>query len=182
MKSNEIVRFVCFETSVSLSTEQFIAHWKQYTRSNHSDDNVILQRSENNGLFKYISQHRVSSGESDFVFEKARRSSRVPELEIKSKQAGGYSVLQMQREDDAHKGESKIIAFLSHPPEVADIHNHFSSHCKLNIYEAYYENCKYAYIMEFFVRDKYVPELLEQLKILKVDDIGVYKEFAMQES
>ena len=174
MREDKVVQFVCFETK--LSPEQFIIHWEQYTRSVNSDLDVILQQSEKNSLFKYIAQHRFPAGELQFVFEKARRSSRTPEVEIKARQAGGYSILQSQRTNDAHEDESKIFVFLVHSPADLNTYKQLSAHSKLNIYEAYYENCKYACILEFFVKDKYAANLLEQVKLHTSDEIGVYKE------
>ena len=182
MKSDKIVQFVCFETSLELSDEQFIANWEMYTRSSNSNRNVTIQRSEKKGQFKYIAQHRLPSGDIRFVFEKARRSSRIPELEIKSKQAGGYSLLQLHRKQEALENESKIFAFLVHPTVELDNFRQLAVNGKLNIYEAYYENCRYAYILEYFVKDMHVEELVEQLKLHKADETGVYKEFALQES
>jgi hypothetical protein len=46
---------------------------------------------------------------------------------------------------------------------------------QLNIYEAYYENCSYAYINEFFVKTKYVSELTEQLKKLNPCELEFIK-------
>jgi hypothetical protein len=182
MRADKIVQFVCFETSLNLTDEQFITHWDQYTKSSNSNHHITLQRSEKNGLFKYISQHRLPSNDVQFVFEKPRRSSRIPELEIRARQAGGYLSLQLQRTNDAHEDESKVFSFFMHPPADLEVYKHLSAHSKLNIYEAYYENCKYACILEFYVKDKFLPELLEQLKLNKADDIGVYKECALQES
>jgi hypothetical protein len=51
---------------------------------------------------------------------------------------------------------------------------------KLNIYEAYYENCIYANILEFLVKNKCVSELLEQLKKYNPFQIEIYKEYARQ--
>jgi len=181
MRSDKIVQFVSFETSLDLSIEQFIIHWEQYTRSSNSYANVTLQKTEKNGLFKYIAQHRLPSGDIQFVFEKARRSSRIPELEIRSRHAGGYAILQSQRTNGIHEEETKVLAFFVHAPVDMDAFQQLPAHGKLNIYEAYYENCRYAYILEFFVKDKYLPSLLEQLKAGKADEIGAYKEFALQE-
>ena len=47
---------------------------------------------------------------------------------------------------------------------------------KLNIYEAYYENCQYAYILEYFVQSKATLDLVAELKKNEAVDIGVYKE------
>src|SRR5438046_1646289 len=103
MRDDKIVQFVLFETT--LAKEQFLMQWEQFTRSVNSDQDVTLQQSEKNGVFSYISQHRFRAGEFQFVFEKARRSSKHPEVHIRAVQAGGYSALQSQRMDDAHANE-----------------------------------------------------------------------------
>jgi hypothetical protein len=176
MKENTIVQFVSFETT--LDSEAFILQWEQYKRSVNSDLNVTLQQQVlKNGAFKYISQHRSPAGEFQFVFEKERRSSKSPEVEVRRKQAGGYSVLQLESKHDADGDESKIFVFILKPETDLDIFRQFSVHGKLNIYEAYYENCEFAYILEFFVKDEYAQDVLQQLKILtSFAEAGIYKE------
>jgi hypothetical protein len=178
MSEDKIVQFVCFETT--LNTEQFIMQWEQYNRSVNSDVDVTLQRSENNGVFKYIAQHRCPAGELQFVFTRAKKSSRLPEVEIKAKQAGGYLIVQAERINDAHPDESKVFAFLTDPSASLDVYRQLANHDKLNIYEAYYENCQYAFILEFYVKNKHLTALLEQLKSNAVHETGVYKECALQ--
>ncbi len=180
MGEDKIVQFVCFETT--LDTAQFITQWEQYNRSVNSDADVTLQRSEKNGAFKYIAQHRCAAGELQFIFAKAKKSSRIPEVEIKAKQAGGYAIVQAERINDAHPDESKVFAFLTDPRSVLDDYRQLINHGKLNIYEAWYENCQYAFVLEFFVKNKHLLLLLEQLKALNVHEAGVYKECALQAS
>jgi hypothetical protein len=180
MRKDKIVQFVCFETKID--TEKFVMEWEQYTRSVNSNEDVTLQQSERNGVFRYIAQHRSETGEFQFIFTKARRSSRTPEVEIRAKQAGGYSILQIERMDDACRDESKIFVFLNDQQADLGPYRQLSSHGKLNIYEAYYENCRYAYILEFFVKNKYIPELLEELKQNNPSEIGIYKECMLQAS
>jgi len=180
MGEDKIVQFVSFETT--LNTEQFVMQWEQYNRSVNSDADVTLQQSENKDAFKYIAQHRCAAGELQFVFTRAKKTSRMPEVEIKAKQAGGYLVVQTERLNDAHPDESKIFVFLSNANVGPEALRHLPNHGKLNIYEAYYENCQYAYILEFFVKNKHLSPLIEQLKIHGVHDFGVYKECALQAS
>ncbi len=180
MQKNKIVQFVCFETRID--TEQFIMEWEQYTRSVNSNSDVTLQQSEKNGVFRYIAQHRSETGEFQFIFTKARRSSRTPEVEIRVKQAGGYSILQVERMNDTYADESKIFAFITDTQADLNVYRQSPSHSKLNIYEAYYENCQYAYILEFFVKNKYVSELLDQLKQYHAVETGIYKECSLQVS
>jgi len=176
MKENTIVQFVSFETT--LDSEAFIPQWEQYKRSVKSDVDVTLHQGVlKNGTFKYISQHRCPGGEFQFIFEKERRSSKSPEVEVRRKQAGGYSVLQLESKNDPDVDESKLFVFILKPETDLDLFRQFSVHGKLNIYEAYYENCEFAYILEFFVKDEYAGDVLQQLKILtSFTEAGIYKE------
>lgn len=178
MRQDKTVQFVCFETI--LDSEQFITQWEHFTRSANSDVDVTLQQSEKNGVFKYVAQHRYAAGEFQFVFTKATRSSRTPEVEIKAKQAGGYSILQLERSTDARADESKIFAFLVNSQTDLSAYKQLTSLGKLNIYEAYYENCQYAYILEYFVKNKNAAELMEQLKLLEPSEVRIYKECILQ--
>lgn len=173
MAEDKIVQFVSFETS--LRTEQFITQWEQYSRSANTDLAVCLQQSEKNGVFKYIAQHRCPAGELKFVFTRAKKSSRSPEPEIRARQAGGYLLVQEQRIQEAQTGESKAFVFITDPRADLDSYRNFA-HVKLNIYEAYYENCQYAFILEFYAKNKYLPVLLEQLKGCHPSEMGVYTE------
>lgn len=174
MRSDKIVQFVSFETS--LPRELFIKQWELYSRSVNSDADVTLQQTEKKGVFKYMAQHRCASGEFQFLFSKAGRSSRVPEVEIKAKQAGGYSMLQEERMTDTTSGESKIFAFIV--PAVTDLqpYKQLTAHAALNIYEAYFENCQYAFVLEYFVKNNNITALTELLKALSPSEIGVYTE------
>jgi hypothetical protein len=178
MREGKIVHFVCFETT--LDTEQFIKRWEEYSRSVNSDLDVTLQKSEKDGTFTYVAQHRCDAGELQFFFTKTARSSRIRRVEIKTNQAGGYSILQAERMNNAGADESKVFAFLIYPQANLNIYRQLHAHSKLNIYEAYYENCKYAYILEFIVKNKYAAELMEQLKRYNVAEIGIYKECILQ--
>lgn len=175
MIPNKIVQFVVFETV--LSVEPFIERWKNYTRSPKSDVDVILQQSEHNGSFRYIAQHRFTAVETQFVFSREKRSSRLAQESIKLNLAGGYSMLQAENPDGAGPNESKVIAFIGDPQTDLQAYKDLSVEGKLNIYEPYYQNCKHAYILEYFVKNNKADILLEQLKNLDTTDVAVYKEF-----
>ena len=173
MSEDKIVQFVSFDTI--LDNEQFIPKWQEYTRSANIDRDVTIQQSAKEKGFKYIVQHRCATGELHFIFEKSRRSSRIREVAITATLAGGYTIIRSSRSSDVNKDESKIFAFLVDTPPDLEIFQQLSLHSELNIYQAYYENCKYAYILEFFVKNKYAAELLELLKQHDSLDLGVYK-------
>src|SRR6185436_20325385 len=104
MKEKTIVQFIAFETT--LDREAFFVQWEQYKRSMDGDWRVTLQQHVlKNGKFKYISQHKCSSNEFQFAFKKERRSPRFPEVEVRKKLAGGYSVLQRECVSEMKPGE-----------------------------------------------------------------------------
>ena len=165
MTPNTKVQFVLFETI--LSAEPFMKRWKEYTRSSKSDADVTLQQSNHNGAFRYIAQHRFASEEVQFVFTKEKRSSRVAQELIQSNMAGGYSILQAERLSGFGPNERKSFAFISDAVTDLTVYKDLSRDGKLNIYEPYYQNCKYAYILEYFIKSKQAEGLVEQLKNLE---------------
>jgi len=178
MRNLNIVQFVSFETT--LASDQFIKRWEEYHRSENSDMNVTLQQREGEKIYKYIAQHRGAGNELRFFFSKGTSSPRIRREVITVKQAGGYLVLQEERMTETRRDESKIFVFHTSPQVNLNEYRQIGVDTQLNIYEAYYENCKYAYIHEFFVKNKFVSELIEQLKKLNPYEIGIYKECSMQ--
>jgi len=176
MKEQTIVQFVVFETT--LDSREFWVRWEQYNQSMHDEATVTLQRHVlKNGHFKYVAQHKCSSKEFQFVFNNKRKPSKNPGAEIRKKLAGGYSVIQLQCTGETKPDESKIMIFILDQSTDLDSFRQFSVHGKLNIYEAYYENCEFAYILEFFVKNEYAADVLQQLKILtSFAEAGIYKE------
>ena len=176
METNEKVQFVCFETT--LDKEQFGKRWEQFRHSLNSNNDVTLQQNETEGRFNYVAQHRFTSSELEFKFSNEGRNSRIVQVPIKSILAGGYSILQANRLHNAAGNERKIIIFLSDPRADLKIYKQLFTAANLNIYEAYYENCKYSYILEYFVKTRDSLALLEQLKQYDTADVAIYKEYA----
>lgn len=178
MNEDVIVHFVLFETI--LDSDQFISKWQEYTRSVKNNRHVTMHQAVKENGFSYIVQHRQSPGGIQFVFEKARRSSRIRQVEIITRLAGGYSILQAEKNDDCDEDESKVFAFIIEPTADLEVYKQLSEKGPLNIYQAYYENCRYAYVLEFFVKNENAAEFLESLKQHKTTDTGIYKECVMQ--
>ena len=174
MKTDKVVHFVWFETS--LDRDQFINKWEDYARSENSDADVTLQESKRNNMFKYVAQHRCDSTGFQFLFTKAAKRTRSKETEIKTKHIGGYSILHKERTHETGTGEDKVFAFIIRPDADLNFYQQLKVPNKLNIYGAYYENCAYAYILEFFVKHEYVSELVERLKQHSAVEVGIYKE------
>jgi hypothetical protein len=176
METNERVQFVCFETT--LDKEQFNKRWEQFRHSLNSNKDVTLQQNETEGRFNYVAQHRFTSSELEFKISNEGRNSRIVQVPIKSILAGGYSILQENRLRNGAGNERKIIIFLSGPRADLKIFKQLFEAGNLNIYEAYYENCKYSYILEYYLKTKDSLELLDKLKQYDIAEIGIFKEYA----
>jgi hypothetical protein len=174
MTLNTKVQFILFDTI--LPAEAFIKRWKEYTRSSNSDADVTLQQSDRNGAFRYIAQHRFAAEKVQFVFAKEKRSSRIPQESIRSEMVGGYSILQAERLSDTGPDERKVFAFITDPATDLRLYKDLSRQGQLNIYEPYYQNCKYCFVLEYFVKSKLAEELVEQLKTLEIADAAVYQQ------
>jgi hypothetical protein len=176
MKQETIVQFVFFETSLEL--KPFLDRWNQYERSTNENVEITLQQHVmKNGSFKYVSQYRSASAEFNFILDKKRSKSNAISVEVRRKLAGGYSAIQVERTGETKKDESKIMIFITDPLTDLESFREFCVHGKLNIYQAYYENCQYAYILELFVKNEYAAPVLQQLEILtSFTEAGIYKE------
>lgn len=175
MKKDRIVQFVSFETPVA--TDEFRAQWKEYNKLVTGKQEVTLQQEvDGKNLYRYISQHRFHEDDIQFSFQKQRRSAHNPEIEMRIKEAGGYSVLQLECDHETTADDHKVFVFLTTAQDL-NLYKELLSYQFLNIYQAYYESCAYSYILEFFVENRHVPQLIGQLKIHnRVSEFGVYKE------
>ena len=167
------VQFVCFETE--LDQDEFMVRWKKYTGSLHSKADVVIHRSPVKGKFKYIAQHFITGSPLQFTFSQEGVRSKVVQVSIKTTLAGGYSLLQKGRHAPAKKIKN-VFAFINDPQADLKKFNSLSSSAPY-IYEAYYENCRHAYILEYFTDSHDAAELLEQLKQQGADEAGIYEEF-----
>jgi hypothetical protein len=174
MRKDKIVYFVSFDTT--LDSGQFITQWESYTSSVSSNADVVLQQSERNGKFKYLSQHYCNAGEFQFLITKAVRVFRQTQVEVKTRQMGGYTISQLQRASDTQQRESKVFVFITDPQTDITIYKKLTAKIALNIYEGYYENCDFAYILEFFTKSKDIDQLLAQLKECNEIHPEIYKE------
>lgn len=175
MKKDTIVQFVSFETTVA--TNEFKAQWEEYNKLVAGKQEVTLQQEvDGKNLFRYLSQHRFHEDDIQFTFKKNKRSAHNPEIEMRIKEAGGYTPLQLECDHETAANNCKVFVFLSTAPELT-LYKELLSYQYLNIYQAYYESCAYTYILEFFVDNRHLPQLIEQLKIHnRISEIGVYKE------
>ena len=90
--------------------------------------------------------------------------------------------MQAERKGDTLTGESKVFVFLIQPQADLDSYRQLPHHGKLNIYEAFYENCQFAYILEYFLKDEHISAFQEELKLIHTDMVLISKECNLQES
>lgn len=175
MKADTIVQFISFETTEAI--DEFRAKWEESNKLVMGKPSVTLQQEvDRKNLQRYLSQYRFQEDDIQFSFKKHKRSANEPESEMRMKEVGGYSMLQLECDHETVAGDSKVFVFLTTYPEL-DLYRQLLSYHHLNIYQAYYESSMYTYILEFFVDNKQVSSLIEQLKLHnRVSDIGVYKE------
>ena len=179
MKTKDtIVQFVCYETA--MNTEEFIVQWERFTkRFLNKGIEVTLQEQMSKNKFKFVSRNVWAQDSFQFVFMEGRLSHNFPEGHVKVVEAGGYTPLQI--ECNRAKGDNvKILVFSKDPQTDIDAFKKLTNYSHLNIYEAYYESCKYAYIFEFYVKESIADDFKKQLQVeITGAEIGVYKEYNM---
>jgi len=176
MKKDKIVQFVGFITN--LNFDEFVTAWDSFAKrfvKNH-EDTILHQQSETKNRFKYVSQHEWAQQDFQFSFMEGRTSEYFPEHSVKVVQAGGYTPLQIEWKHQEDNGLVKVLAFISHRENDISFYSQISLHRYLNIYEAFYQSCTYAYILEFFVEEAQAPDLLRLLKTRASIETGVFKE------
>lgn len=161
MNDNNQVHFVFFESG--LDKDLFLKRWEEYDRSDKNNKGVTLQEAQNGELNHYISQHRVGRNDGEFVFRKSANKTRVFREPIKSQLGGGYEMTQIERTTHASAGERKVFVFLKDNTTDLTPYHRLAVEFEMNIYEAYFESCRYARVLEYFVKQKQVATLLDSL-------------------
>ncbi|MBK5271853.1 MAG: hypothetical protein JJE22_12650 [Bacteroidia bacterium] len=177
MKKDTIFQFVGFVTN--LDFEEFVTKWEPFAkRFMHKNVETTLQElDQKKGKFNYVSQHQWSQDDFQFEFMEGKKGAEhFPEHTVKVVQAGGYTPMQIESGHNEINDLVKVMAFTGHNENDIDFYKKSPSYRYLNIYEAYYESCTYAYIMEFFVEETQVEELMLQLKTRTGIETSVYKE------
>jgi hypothetical protein len=179
MKKDTLVQFVCFVTDLEFS--EFITKWDFYAgqfTGAHSQM-TLQEKFESRGKYKYVSQHECLDKDFEFAFMKGRNSAHFPEHKAKVVQAGGYMPLQLESPQKKEKGIVKLMAFISHDETDISFYSQLPLCRHLNIYQAWYESCLYAYVMEFFVEESHAADLLQQIKARDGAESALYKESAL---
>jgi hypothetical protein len=109
---------------------------------------------------------------------KGRESEYFPDHNVKVTQAGGYSLLTKAKAYRYEDGESKIIVFVNNNKVGIDFFTLMPSYKRRNIYKAYFENCAFSYIIEFFVKENDIDDFMLQMKEHEWAETEIYKDLA----
>lgn len=180
MENEIIVQFVFFETMGD--NNEFISQWDQYSKEMKNIQKIRLQQETGNKKkAKYLSQHSCYKDEFQFVFKKERRSAHFPEVEMRVRQLGGYTPLQIQHNRSSKINESKVFIFMNGGEADMEACRQLSHYHFLNVYKAYFESSSYDYILEFFIGNDQSNEFMDQLKSQSGHfESGIYKECVLQ--
>ena len=107
---------------------------------------------------------------------KERQSVHFPEHNVRVTHAGGYIPVQVKRKSSDENNGVKLIVFVGHNETDLDFYRELPLYRHLDIYQAYYENCAYGYVMEFFVAESNAAELEHLLNQRSGTQTGIYKE------
>jgi hypothetical protein len=177
MKKDTIVQFVCFVTN--LSGDEFAPQWEKFAaklKSGKTESELQQQTSHTKNRFRYISKHEWHEQDIQFSFMKNKKTEHFPEHSVRVVQVGGYVPMQIKKKSASSDDVVKLIAFIGHNEYDIDFYTQLPQARNLNIYQAFYENCTYSYVLEFFVPENDVAELLLTLKQRTGVETGVYKE------
>jgi hypothetical protein len=109
----------------------------------------------------------------------SRLSHNFPEGHVKVIEAGGYTPLQVEC-NRAKPDMIKMLVLTKDNYTDIESYKKMLGYTHLNIYEAYYESCKYLYIFEFYVKEAHASDFRKQLDVHShLSEIGVYKEYEM---
>ncbi len=175
MQNENLLQFVGYITQ--LNSDEFLLQWESFAKENRiKDSSVVLQQGiETKGKYKFLSIHNCRKDEFNFDFMKSRKSRVFPEQKVKVMQTGGYISIGPGLSSIEEEAELRILAFLSPSIINLDFFNQLPFSQSMKTYQAYYENCTYGHILEFFITEVELPVLMAQLTTGPIIDTAVYR-------
>ncbi len=177
MIKDTIVQFVCFLTNLEL--DEFSPEWERYgdqLKDKKAEPVLLQQVSVNKNKFRYVSAHVWPERDFHFTFINERPSKYFPENKVRILQAGGYKPIQIEKRKSTFNADNRILAFISHNETDITFYQQLPLYSSLNIFQAYYESCTYGFILEFFVPEINVMDLLQELKKRDGLETGIFRE------
>lgn len=181
MKKNNIYEFVCFETLLEL--KDFRQQWDEFARFflDKGVERIVLNKKDSEKIkYRYVSKKQWPVESFQDVFSAAKLPGSFAANQVKVLPKGGYASIEMGHEKKAEKTEVQVIAFV-HDDIIDTKKMRENKLCKsMNIYEAFYQNSKYNYIIEFFTDKAHTDQLVAAIKNeFSKAEIGVFAEAAV---
>lgn len=177
MKKDTIVQFVGFVTK--LDWDEFMPQWEKYAHqfTKKAEGKIQQRETATKSGFKYLSLHELPDASFQFNFMKGRTSEHFPEQRVKVVQTGGYLAEQLSPISKT-KGLVKIVSFIHQDEVEMDFYKELPEALFMNIYQAYYENCAFSSIIEYFTTEQDAASLLEQLQSRIGNEAAIYCDHA----
>ncbi len=175
MKDSFIVQFVCFTTNIRVN--EFIKEWDQYAKRylDKPREFTLQQQSFTRTRFNYVSRHYWPIDDFQFSFMNKRRSEFFQEQHVKVIQAGGYVEMGKSYHPKSETNLQTVLVFIDHNETDLNYYDELKHHSHLNKYQAFYENCLFGHVYEYFTTEEHWPALLAALKRIKGNEAGLYR-------
>lgn len=152
-KDTDIIQFVGFVTR--LTPEEFMSDWEHHSQQLMTVQHAAVLHCQGAGKrFRYLSKHKLAEQGLSFAFMKNRSSRYFREQRVKVVEIGGYISVESGFDNPEDDFASRIIAFVGHSETDIDYYRGLVPENTLNIYQEYYENCMYGYVLEFLINDE----------------------------
>ena len=175
MKDSFIVQFVGFTTNTRVN--EFIKEWDQYAKRYLDKPRkfTLQQQSFTRTRFNYVSRHYWPIDDFQFSFMNKRRSEFFQEQHVKVIQAGGYIEIGKNYHPKSDVNLQTVLVFIDHNENDLSYYDELKHHSHLNKYQAFYENCLFGHVYEYFITEEHWPALLAALKCKKGNEAGLYR-------
>lgn len=177
MKKDSIVHFVGYVTTAAKPV--FVDQWSQYIKEYKGLQGLmqLQEKTAGTGKYDFISRHVFNERDFNFPFVKGRISENFPDHGAKVNMLGGYVPVESKKNARKEKVTQTIIACMNRDRTDIDEYRLLSGDAVMNIYEPFFENCKFSLIMEFLVSKQQAPLLLEELlKRKDSPEISMFKD------
>ena len=171
-----IVQFTGFATSMGI--EEFTPEWENYTekiKSHKITATLYSEKRKNKKGFDYISKIEWPQNDFNSTLANDQKPGRFSEHKARAVQMGGYISIEEKNIYADADNDTIIIALIGHNENDINYYKSLPLYSHANIYQAYYENCNYGYVIEFTVAEADAEILLQHLALRHGVDAGIYR-------
>ncbi len=165
MKQQKIIQFVGFATNIGIN--EFMPEWESYSGNFKSNPNttalLFREKIKNKKGFGYISKIEWLQSDFNSTVSNNQKAGRFSEHKARVVQLGGYISIDEKNVYTGRDSHATILALLGHNENDIAYYEDLPLYNQAIIYQAYYENCTYGYVIEFTVPEGDGEMLLQQL-------------------